>query len=80
MVRRQEHKELLAQGDETLKGTRQLWLNNPQEVNPEHGGRGCFVEGYAPEGRTGLKQPRNCSPCSGIVSRRACRVFEDWFG
>ena len=29
-VRRQEHKELLAQGDETLKGTRQLWLYNPQ--------------------------------------------------
>jgi transposase len=28
-VRRQEHKELLAQGDETLKGTRQLWLYNP---------------------------------------------------
>jgi transposase len=28
-VRRQEHKELMAQGDETLKGTRQLWLYNP---------------------------------------------------
>jgi transposase len=34
-VRRQEHKELLAQGDETLKGTRQLWLYNPQHFNPE---------------------------------------------
>lgn len=28
-VRRREHKELLAQGDETLKHTRQLWLFNP---------------------------------------------------
>jgi transposase len=28
-VRRQEHKELMQQGDETLKGTRQLWLYNP---------------------------------------------------
>jgi len=28
-VRRQEHKDLLAQGDETLKNTRQLWLFNP---------------------------------------------------
>jgi transposase len=34
-VRRQEHKELMAQGDETLKGTRQLWLYNPEHFNPE---------------------------------------------
>ena len=34
-VRRAEHKELLAQGDETLKGTRQLWLYNPQNFSPE---------------------------------------------
>jgi len=34
-VRRQEHKELLAQDDETLKGTRQLWLYNPQNFSPE---------------------------------------------
>lgn len=33
-VRRQEHKELLARGDETLKGTRQLWLYNPQNFSP----------------------------------------------
>ena len=34
-VRRQEHKQLLAQGDETLKGTRQLWLYNPQNFSPD---------------------------------------------
>ena len=34
-VRRAEHKELLAQGDETLKGTRQLWLYNPQNFSPQ---------------------------------------------
>jgi len=34
-VRRQEHKELMAQGDETLKGTRQLWLYNPQNFSPD---------------------------------------------
>jgi transposase len=34
-VRRQEHKELLAAGDETLKGTRQLWLYNPENFSPE---------------------------------------------
>ncbi len=41
-VRRQEHKELLAQGDETLKGTRQLWLYNPQNFSPEQ--RAEFAE------------------------------------
>jgi transposase len=34
-VRRQEHKELLAQGDETLKHTRQLWLFNPVNFSEE---------------------------------------------
>jgi len=34
-VRRTEHKELMAQGDETLKGSRQLWLYNPQNFSAE---------------------------------------------
>ena len=34
-VRRQEHKELLTQGDETLKSTRQLWLFNPVNFSEE---------------------------------------------
>lgn len=34
-VRRQEHKELTAQGDDTLKGTRQLWLYNPENFSQE---------------------------------------------
>lgn len=34
-VRRLEHKELLAQGDETLTGSRQLWLYNPENFRPE---------------------------------------------
>lgn len=34
-VRRQEHKELMAEGDERLKGTRQLWLYNPKNMSPE---------------------------------------------
>jgi transposase len=37
-VRRAENKELLAQGDETLKGTRQLWLYNPQHLSREQTG------------------------------------------
>jgi transposase len=34
-VRRTEHKELMAQGDETLKGSRQLWLYNPENFSAE---------------------------------------------
>ena len=34
-VRRQEHKELLAHGDKTLKGSRQLWLYNPENFSEE---------------------------------------------
>jgi len=37
-VRRQEHKALMAAGDDTLKGTRYLWLYNPQNFNPEQVG------------------------------------------
>ncbi len=37
-VRRQEHKELQAAGDDTLTGTRQLWLYNPENLRPEQAG------------------------------------------
>jgi len=35
-LRRQEHKALRAQGDETLTGSRQLWLYDPENSRPEH--------------------------------------------
>ncbi|MCA9438433.1 MAG: ISL3 family transposase [Candidatus Omnitrophica bacterium] len=34
-VRRQEHKQLLREGDETLKGTKYLWLYNPENMKNE---------------------------------------------
>ena len=34
-VRRKEHKQLLQEGDETLKGTRQMWLFNPANLSAE---------------------------------------------
>lgn len=34
-VRRAEHKEMMAQGDERLKGSRQLWLYNPENFSQE---------------------------------------------
>ena len=35
-VRRQEHKALKKDGDETLKGTKQLWLFNPENISDAH--------------------------------------------
>jgi len=80
-VRRQEHKELLAQGDETLKGTRQLWLYNPQNFSP--GQRAEFA---------GLKDQQlkvaRAWAAKELFSRFwmyqeegwARRFFKDWFG
>lgn len=34
-VRRQEHKALKSEGDQTLTGTRQLWLYNPENLSDE---------------------------------------------
>ncbi len=68
-VRRQEHKELMAQGDETLKGSRQLWLYNPSpEQRSEFGALKDLHLKVAVPGR-----PRNCSPNSGTIRRRAGR-------
>jgi transposase len=35
-VRRQEHKALQQDGDDTLTGTKQLWLYNPENMSDEH--------------------------------------------
>jgi transposase len=80
-VRRQEHKELLAQGDETLKGTRQLWLYNPQNFSPEQ------REEFAELKDQQLKVARAWA-AKELFSRFwtyqgegwARRFFKDWFG
>jgi transposase len=80
-VRRQEHKELLAQGDETLKGTRQLWLYNPQNFSPEQ------AEEFAVLKDLHLKVARAWA-AKELFSKFweyqeegwARRFFKDWFG
>jgi transposase len=80
-VRRQEHKELLAQGDETLKGTRQLWLYNPQNFSPKQ------REEFAELKDQHLKVARAWA-AKELFSRFweyqeegwARRFFKDWFG
>ena len=80
-VRRQEHKELLAQGDETLKGTRQLWLYNPQNFSPEQ------AEEFSALKDLQLKVARAWA-AKELFSKFweyqeegwARRFFNDWFG
>jgi len=80
-VRRQEHKELMAQGDETLKGTRQLWLYNPENFSPEQ------VEEFSALKDLHLKVARAWA-AKELFSKFwnyqekgwARRFFKDWFG
>ena len=80
-VRRQEHKELLAQGDETLMGTRQLWLYNPQNFSPEQ------AEEFSALKDLHLKVARAWA-AKEMFSKFweyqeegwARRFFKDWFG
>jgi transposase len=80
-VRRQEHKELMAQGDETLKGTRQLWLYNPQNFDPDQ------AEEFSALKDLQLKVARAWA-AKELFSKFweyqeegwARRFFKDWFG
>lgn len=80
-VRRQEHKELMAQGDETLKGTRQLWLYNPQNFSPDQ------AEEFSALKDLQLKVARAWA-AKELFSKFweyreegwARRFFKDWFG
>jgi transposase len=80
-VRRQEHKELLAQGDETLKGSRQLWLYNPQNFNPDQASEFAALKAL------NLKVARAWAAKELFTKfwqyqevGWARRFFKDWFG
>jgi transposase len=80
-VRRQEHKELLAQGDETLKGSRQLWLYNPQNHSAEQASE------FAALRELNLKVARAWAAKELFTkfwqyqeAGWARRFFKDWFG
>lgn len=80
-VRRAEHKQLLAEGDETLKGTRQLWLYNPENLSPEQAEEFSALKGLH------LKVARAWA-AKELFSKFweyqqegwARRFFKDWFG
>lgn len=80
-VRRAEHKELMAAGDETLKGSRQLWLYNPMNFSPEQ------AASFAALRDSGLKVSRAWAAKELFTKLwtyryegAARRFFKDWFG
>jgi transposase len=80
-VRRAEHKQLLAAGDETLKGSRQLWLYNPMNFSAEQ------AASFAALRDSGLKVARAWA-AKELFTRlwtyryegAARRFFKQWFG
>ena len=80
-VRRAEHKELMAQGDETLKGTRQLWLYNPENFSPEQREEFCGLKDLALKvGRAWAAKELFCKFWNYQEEGWARRFFKDWFG
>jgi len=80
-VRRAEHKELMAAGDETLKGTRQLWLFNPLNFSEDQ------AASFAALRDSGLKVARAWAAkelFSKLWTYRyegaARRFFRQWYG
>ena len=80
-VRRQEHKELMAQGDETLTGSRQLWLYNPQHHRAEQAAEFAALKDL------NLKVARAWAAKELFTkfwqyqeAGWARRFFKDWFG
>lgn len=80
-VRRAEHKELLAAGDETLKGSRQLWLYNPLNFSEEQ------ATSFAALKDLGLKVARAWAAKELFTKLwtyryegAARRFFKDWYG
>ncbi len=80
-VRRAEHKELMAQGDETLKGTRQLWLYNPENFSPEQREEFCGLKDLALKvGRAWAAKELFSKFWNYQEEGWARRFFKDWFG
>ena len=80
-VRRAEHKELMAAGDETLKGSRQLWLYNPMNFSDEQ------AASFAALRDRGLKVARAWAAKELFTKLwtyryegAARRFFKGWFG
>jgi len=80
-VRRQEHKQLMAEGDEALKGSRQLWLYNPQHLSEEQALEfAALKELNLKVGRAWAAKELFCKFWEYESEGWARRFFKDWYG
>jgi transposase len=80
-VRRQEHKELMAAGDETLKGTRQLWLYNPQNFSEDQSSEFTALKDLNLKvGRAWAAKELFTTFWDYQEEEDARKFFKDWFG
>jgi transposase len=80
-VRRQEHKELMAQGDETLKGSRQLWLYNPENFSEEQRSEFAALKDlHLKVARAWAAKELFTKFWAYQAEGWARRFFKDWFG
>ena len=80
-VRRQEHKQLLAEGDETLKGSRQLWLYNPLNFSEEQASEFAKLKDLNLKvARAWAAKELFCKFWGYVQEGSARRFFKDWFG
>jgi transposase len=80
-VRRQEHKELMAQGDETLKGSRQLWLYNPENFSEEQRSEFAALKDlHLKVARAWAAKELFTKFWEYQAEGWARRFFKDWFG
>lgn len=80
-VRRQEHKQLMAAADETLKGSRQLWLYNPQNFSAEQASDFAKLKDLNLKvGRAWAAKELFTKFWDYEQAGWARRFFKDWFG
>jgi transposase len=80
-VRRAEHKELMTQGDETLKGTRQLWLYNPQNFSSDQAEEFCALKDlHLKVARAWAAKELFSKFWEYQAEGWARRFFKDWYG
>ena len=80
-MRRQEHKALLAQGEEPLKGTRQRWLYHPQNFSPEQAEEvSALTDLHLKVARAWAAKELFSKFWEDQAEGWARRFFKDWFG
>jgi transposase len=80
-VRRQENKTLLKEGDERLKGSRQLWLFNPENLSEERGVKfAALKEETLKTSRAWAIKEQFRGFWEYTYAGNAKKFFKDWYG